>query len=281
MTRLSAVLLLIALLSPQPLPADASATIELRDLRSGKMAPLATHTDRLASQRIILVGEHHTAAGHHRAQLAIIQSLVTAGREVAVGMEMFRSDSQPYLDAWVAGDIDEAAFEAVYDDNWNYPWELYAPILTYARRHRLPVIGLNVPRRVTRQVSRKGFGALSAQERRELPFVTCDVDADYRAYIRQAYGAHGHGQMEFTHFCEAQLVWDKSMAVNSLRFLEDHPEHVLVILAGSGHVRRGGIPAQLEKISAPPSLVILPEVAGGEDREVLDRDDADFLIRGF
>jgi uncharacterized iron-regulated protein len=271
----------MGLLFPQQLPADAGTALELRDLHNGKVTPLTTQTDLLARQRIILVGEHHTAAGHHRAQLAIIQSLVAAGRKVAVGMEMFRSDSQRYLDAWVAGDLDDDAFKTVYADNWNYPWELYAPILNYARLHRLPVVGLNVPRRVTRQVAHQGFDALSVQERRDLPFVTCDVDEDYMAYIRQAYGAHGHGQMDFTHFCEAQLVWDKSMAFHTLRFLKDNPGHAIVVLAGTGHVRKGGIPAQLQKMSAPPPLVILPEVPGGADRDDIDRDDADFLIRGF
>lgn len=264
-----------------PRPAGAEAHMELIDLRSGQALPLAGQGEALAAHRIILVGEYHTAAGHHQAQLAVIQSLVAAGKKVAVGMEMFRRDSQPSLDAWVAGGLDESAFEAVYRDNWNYPWPLYQPILVYARQNGLPLVGLNVPRGVTRQVAREGFGSLSAEERQDLPFVTCDVDADYMAYIRKAYGAHGHGQMNFNHFCEAQLVWDKAMAANALRFLEDHPSHIIVVLTGSGHARKGGIPTQLRKMGAVEHLVILPEVPGAVDQESLDHQDADFLIRGF
>ncbi len=273
--------LLAGLLISHHLWAHGPTDMELHDLKDGKTIHLGDLPRDYPRHRIFLVGEHHTAAGHHRAQLAVIQSLVAAGRKVAVGMEMFRSDSQPQLDAWVAGKLEPAKFEAVYLDNWNYPWPLYQPILDYARENRLPVVGLNVPRKVTRQVAYQGFNSLSEKERKDLPFVTCDVDADYMAYIRKAYGAHAHGQMNFTHFCEAQLVWDKSMAAGALRFLEANPEHTIVVLAGSGHARKGGIPAQLKKMSSLAHLVILPEVHGSIDQDTLDHEDADLLIRGF
>lgn len=276
MTRTPIVIILIGLVLPLHLQADAPVPLELHDLKNGKTAPLAELIDTFVDHRIILVGEHHTTADHHLAQLAVIRGLVAAGRKVAVGMEMFRSDSQPFLDAWVADQIEDSEFVTVYEDNWNYPWHLYRPILMYARQNRLPVIGLNVPRGITRQVAHKGFATLSEQERHDLPIVTCDVDEDYMAYIRQAYGAHGHGQMNFTHFCEAQLVWDKSMAANTLRFLEDNPDYSIVVLVGSGHARKGGIPAQLKKMTPLAHLVLLPEVPGD-----IDHEDADYLIRGF
>ena len=281
MKSITMVLLLAGIVLGPPLPVSADSQAELVDLRSGQTIRLADQGHALAGYRIILVGEHHTVAGHHQAQLAVIQSLVAAGQQVAIGMEMFRRDSQPSLDAWVGGQLKASAFEAVYRDNWNYPFPLYQPILEYARQNRLALVGLNVPRGITRQVAREGFNSLSKQERQDLPFVTCDVDQDYMAYIRQAYGAHGHGQMNFDHFCEAQLVWDKAMAANAVRFLENHPSHVIVVLAGSGHARKGGIPSQLKKMSPVKHLVILPEVAGAIDQETLDHGDADFLIRGF
>ncbi len=274
-------ILLVGLLMPLWAGDAARAEMVLYDMHTGDTIPLSDLSASYPDHRIILVGEHHTNAGHHRAQLAVIQSLVAAGRKVAVGMEMFRSDSQSSLDAWVAGQLEPDAFEAVYLDNWNYPWPLYQPILAYAREQRLPVVGLNVPRNVTRQVAYQGFDSLSEKDRKDLPFVTCDVDADYMAYIRQAYGAHGHGQMDFTHFCEAQLVWDKAMAARSLRFLEANPEHTIVLLTGSGHARKGGIPAQIQKMGPADHLVILPELPGSIDRTTIDQDDADLLISGY
>jgi uncharacterized iron-regulated protein len=143
------------------------------------------------------------------------------------------------------------------------------------------MIGLNVARGITRQVAREGFDSLSASQRRGLPFVTCRVDDDYMAYIREAYGAHGHGNMKFDCFCEAQLTWDKAMAARALQYLEKAPERLLVILAGTGHARKGGIPRQIEILGDAPNQVILPGIPSVLEPGTVSRKDADFLLLGL
>ncbi len=240
-----------------------------------------TFSEALAGHRFILVGERHTVEGHHQGQLEVIRRLAAQDRPLAIGMEMMRSDSQAYLDAWVAGKLSEAEFQAVYEDNWNYPWTLYRPIFLFAREQGLPVIGLNVPREITRQVAREGFGSLSKDQRGDLPFVTCAVDDAYLAYIQEAYGAHAHGNMQFEHFCEAQLVWDKAMAVNAVKFVESAPERRMVILAGTGHARKGGIPRQLASLGQTSYAVVLPEIPGVLDAQTVGVGDADYLLQGL
>ena len=232
----------------------------------------------LASKHIVLVGEHHTNAKHHRRQLDVIDALHRAGLKVAVGMEMFRSDSQESLDRWVAGKLTENKFEKIYYENWNYDWSLYAPILRYARENRLPVLGLNVSRRITSQVARDGFKSLTKEQRGQLKDITCRVDEAYMAFIRRAYGAHAHGNLNFEYFCESQLVWDNIMAVNTLNFLQKHPDHVVVIIAGSGHAWKGGIPTQLRNRSFSAYTVILPEVPGVIEKQMLSIRDADYIF---
>ena len=151
----------------------------------------------------------------------------------------------------------------------------------YAREHNIPVIGLNVSKGITRQVAREGFESLSDTQRQGLPFVTCSIDDDYMAYIREAYGAHGHGQMSFDHFCEAQLVWDKAMAINAIRYIEASPDRVMVILTGTGHARKGGIPRQIDTLGNIPYQVILPEIPSVLDPRTVDTKDADFLLQGL
>jgi uncharacterized iron-regulated protein len=248
-------------------------------LADGATISAETFTEALASHHFILVGERHTDENHHQGQLHVIRSLAEKGLPVAIGMEMMRSDSQPYLDAWVAGKLSEAEFLAVYRDNWNYPWPLYRPIFIYAREQGIPLIGLNVARAITRQVAQGGFDSLSAEQRGDLPFVTCRVDDDYLAFIKEAYGAHAHGNMQFEHFCEAQLVWDKAMAVNAVKYLEKAPESRIVILAGTGHARKGGIPRQLESLGQRSFAVVLPEIPSVLDPRTVDTADADYLLR--
>ena len=235
----------------------------------------------LKNNRIILVGEHHTNQNHHFGQLNVIQTLHEAGARVAIGLEMFRNDSQNLLDQWIAGNISETQFEEIYYDNWTYPWPLDRMIFEYARKEQIPMIGLNVPREITRQVSRGGFISLSEKKRGQLNNVSCRVDKEYMDYIKRAFGGHGHGNMNFTYFCEAQMVWDTAMAVNTLAYLEKEPDAVVVLLAGAGRVRKGAIPRQIRERSQIPHAVILPKIDGMIDKETINIKDADYIMLDF
>ncbi len=253
----------------------------LYDLEKNKELLLADAIDDLKKNRVILVGEHHTNIDHHFGQLNVIQSLKEAGIPVVIGLEMFRSDSQQALDQWVAGEISETQFEAIYYDNWTYPWPVYRMIFEYARQAKIPMIGLNVPREITRQVSKGGFNSLTEEQRGKLKDVTCRVDKEYMDYIKKAFGGHGHGNINFTYFCEAQMVWDTAMAVHTLAYLEKDPNAVVVLLAGAGHVRKGAIPRQIRDRSDMPHAVILPKIEGIIDTERINIKDADYIMLDF
>jgi uncharacterized iron-regulated protein len=248
-------------------------------ISDGSHASLSELAPQLKQNRIVIVGEHHSNAEHHRAQVRVVEALVAAGARVAIGLEMFRSDSQQDLDRWVSGDLQAVDFEKIYYDNWTFPWEKYRVIFDYAREQQVPLVGLNVSREITAQVARKGFKSLSDEQRGKLADVTCLVDKDYEEYIRNAFGAHAHGKMNFTYFCEAQLVWDSIMAVNAIDYLKDHPDTIMVLLTGVGHARKGAIPRQISSRSTLPHLVFLPEVAGSITLETLTADDADYLLK--
>lgn len=253
----------------------------LYDLQNGKEKLMSEALAELKKNRVILVGEHHTNIDHHFGQLNVIQSLKEAGVQVAIGLEMFRNDSQQALDQWVAGEISEKEFEAIYYDNWTYPWPVYRMIFEYARQEKIPMIGLNVPREITRQVSRGGFNSLTPEQKGKLKDVTCRVDKEYMDYIKRAFGGHAHGKINFTYFCEAQMVWDTAMAVNTLEYLKQEPDSVVVLLAGAGHVQKGAVPRQIRDRSDLPYKVILPKVEGILDPQTLSIQDADYIMLDF
>jgi len=255
--------------------------LRIYDLSLGKETLLSEAITQLKQNRIILVGEHHSNKNHHEAQLGVIRTLKETGLKVAVGLEMFRSDSQQALDRWISGDIGEEKFEQIYYDNWNYPWSAYRRIFEYARGKKIPLIGLNVSRSITRQVSQQGFKSLTAAQKGKLSNVSCKVDKEYMDYIRNAFGGHAHGNLNFTYFCEAQLVWDNVMAVNTLNYLQKYPDAVVVVLTGTGHARKGAIPRQIRERSRVSHAVILPEVKGIVDPETASTNDADYIILGL
>ena len=85
-----------------------SEALRLFDLETQRTLDKAAAMERLAQARVILVGEHHAVESNHRAQLEVIRSLAEAGKKVAVGLEMFRRESQGDLDRWIGGLIDES-----------------------------------------------------------------------------------------------------------------------------------------------------------------------------
>ena len=227
--------------------------------------------------QLIFVGENHVENSHHRAQLAVIRVLHGTGVSLVLGLEMFRRQSQEGLDRWIAGELSRREFQSIYYDNWNYPWTLYRDIFLYARKHKIPIIGLNVPRDITRQVARQGFASLTPEQIGELPEVACNVDQTYMEFIRRSFGAHAHGHTNFTYFCEAQIVWDTAMAWTLLTYLKKNPEATAVVLAGGGHAWKRGIPEQVRRRSDVPYRVILPEEQGRLDRDTVSPEDADYL----
>ena len=228
--------------------------------------------------QVFFVGEHHDNPHHHANQLEVIRELhEKAEKPLAIGLEMFEAGYQEQLDDWVGGNLALDDFVRIYQENWDEAWILYRDIFLYAREHQIPLIGLNVPRKVVRKVAQKGFGSLTSADLLELPRgVTCDVTPRYESFIKRVFGWHGGKKESFTNFCEAQVLWDTSMALNLIKFNERHPETKLVVLAGDGHSWKPGIPRQIALRKDMPMAVFLPESAK-LDRRNVSQNDTDYL----
>lgn len=249
-------------------------------LDRGQYVSFAEVLKDLRTARVVFMGELHDHAGHHRAQLQVIRALHKRGITLAVGLEMFRSDSQQALDRWVAGESSEEEFLRDYEENWSM-WPVYREIFLFAREHGVRLVGLNLSRKITGQVASKGIASLSPEQLGELSEVRCIVDPPYRSYIQRTLGAHAHKGAAFEHFCEAQLLWDTAMALTLMNFLGTHPEHLVVVLAGSGHAWHYGIPRQLRLLGETNLRVLLPEIPGRIEEGTATAEEADYLLIGL
>lgn len=229
---------------------------------------------------MVFVGEVHNRKSHHRVQLEIIKAMYLSGARLAVGVEMFKKENQQALDKWVAGELGESEFSEIYHMNWGLPWSQYREIFLFAREKKIPLVGLNVSRNIIRQVVKDGFSSLTAEQLSGLPSgIECRVDAKYEEFIKEALGEHA-GDLSFKNFCEAQMVWDNAMAHNAIEYLDSNPGARMVVLAGSGHSWKRGIPSQVDRLSRYSFSVILPE----SDRvraDEIDTKDADYVITGW
>lgn len=259
--------------------ADAAGLRQALRTSDGKIISLEQMAADIRKADIVFVGESHNDKRHHDAQLSIIRALANLKVPLAIGIEMFRANSQKDLDRWTEGAMSLDTFKKVYYDNWDISWPLYANIFLYARDSRIPMVGLNVPPEITRKVSREGFSSLTAGELKQLPpGISCDVDDQYRAFIRKAYEAHHGGAESFSRFCEAQMIWDKAMAWRLVNYLKANRGKTVVALAGTGHSWKRGIPEQVRKISDYRTRVILPEIPDRVSRKNLTSEDADYIL---
>lgn len=246
-------------------------------MRDGEVTSFGTMVREISSARAIFIGEYHNNPHHHQTQLDVIRALHEKGRPLAIGLEMIKKKDQESLDAWISGKIDESAFIPIYLKNWGYDWDLYRDIFLYARDHGIPLVALNVPMDVTRKVGKSGFDSLTDAELAKLPpGVTCELDNRYMEHLVQIFHYKGKSGRSFEYFCEAQVLWDQSMAWYLTQYMKNNRDRTVVVLAGAIHAWKYGIPRQKKRYLSVEQAVIVPELPG--DPSAVDEHDADFLV---
>jgi uncharacterized iron-regulated protein len=205
----------------------------------------------IAKNRVVFVGESHTKFSSHLNQLKIIKAMYKNNKNLSIGMEMFQKPFQTYLDAYIAGDIDEKMMleKTEYFKRWKYDYELYRPIILFAKEKGIPIIALNIDREITKLVVSKGLDALNDKQRQEIPDSIDFSNKKYENYLRIVYSMHKSKRFkDFDEFHHAQLLWDESMAQNMVSYMQKNPKQSMVVLAGNGHIIHGyGIPNRVKR----------------------------------
>ena len=265
-----------AMEAPRMAFCEAQQIIRMSD-RQG--VSLAQMMDDIKGSKVILVGETHHEKNHHELQLDVIRALHEKGIPLAIGLEMFPSESQRKLDRWNEGKIIEPSFKWVYSQYWSEEWLLYRDIFVYARDNHIPLIALNTPRQTMRKVMEQGFASLEPAEKKDLPpDVTCVLDTAYTGFLKKVYSEHIKNEKSFTYFCEAQTLYNNGMAWNIAKYLKTNPTRTIVTLAGVWHVVKNGIPQQLEHYLDVSYKVIIPELPGFSYENASSRD-ADYFFK--
>ena len=157
----------------------------------GRRTDAAMLTAALAGSSVVLLGEEHDSAEHHRWQLQMLAALHARKPDLVIGFEMFPRRVQPALDRWVAGELTEAQFlrETEWRKVWTYDPQLYLPLFHFARMNAIPMVALNIEPTLTRAVSEKGFDAV-AEAQRDGVSRPAPGQSAYRDALRGAYRAH-------------------------------------------------------------------------------------------
>lgn len=242
-----------------PVPSAAPGAVPTVVARQGAaLTSWGDYLSALSAASVVCVGEEHDKASHHRVQAETVAELAARGLPVTVGLEMVSTDQQGTLDDFMAGRMSESDFAAWWDKNWGFPYPIYKPIFDAARAARLPVVGLNVPRPLIREVARKGVAGLTPAERAQLPAsIQESGDARYRAYIEASLDEHGPMPPDRrARMREAQAVWNEAMGARAASLAASG--RVVVVVAGQGHMLYGaGIPESAARRGAR-AVTVLP-----------------------
>jgi uncharacterized iron-regulated protein len=262
-------LLLTVFLQSEPTPVPPADTLRYQIYTgSGQPVTLETLVTALQEADVVFVGEQHDDPSGHAFQdtlLKAVQARYGLLRPVALSLEMFERDVQYILDEYLTGQITERHFLAS-----SRPWEHYAtdyrPMVEFAKAQRLPVLAANAPRRYVNRVSRLGATALdtlSAHARQFLPPLPFpEATPAYQAKWQKLMGgdstqaAMPHGNMGF--MLASQSLWDAGMAWSIHEHLQQHPDALVLHMAGAFHVEgRTGTPEALQHYHPGTRMVVI------------------------
>jgi uncharacterized iron-regulated protein len=259
--------ILLALLCWLGHPAYAAPSLtEPEVTRLGATLPLPQVWADLQTAQVLYLGETHDKPADHQAQKFILENLLAGPKPLTLAMEMFQRPYQGAIDRYFKGELTEAEFlaQTEYKTRWGFPWELYAPIVILAKTQNIPLIALNTPSEVTRQVARKGLESLTPQQRQFIPEQN-DIflgPEGYRQQIQQIYTEMHRGKGNSTggdRFFQAQVLWDETMADRITQAARLNPQTLIIVLVGQGHLLQDyGIPARVaRRLPAIQQRVIL------------------------
>ncbi|MBN4016212.1 ChaN family lipoprotein [Rhodospirillaceae bacterium AH-315-P19] len=257
------------------------------DPRTGATIPPHDLFLSLVEQPVVLLGETHDNAEHHRWQLHSLAALYAHKPDLILGFEMFPRRVQTALDQWVNGKLDVAAFlkATEWRKIWGFDPALYLPLLHFARQNRIPMIALNIDHALVSRVGREGWRTIPAGDRAGLSD-PAPASAAYKEVLANIFASKQARKLKdaeepttptndaadetatraallkatgFTRFVEAQLTWDRAMAEALVTARRDAPGSLVVGIVGQGHLRHGhGIPHQLADLGLRDGAVLLP-----------------------
>jgi uncharacterized iron-regulated protein len=238
------------------------------DSRTGTTIAPEVAVDRLATVRVVLLGESHDRLVDHLWQAEVVARLAERGPAPTVGLEMLPRSAQPALDAWAVGHLSPEEFlsQSRWAEVWGFDAALYRPLLDLCRDRRLPMLALNCDRPLVTLVGRDGWQALPEAERGWLTPAAAALP-EYRRYLFEITGGLRPGRAAqspedpaFDRFVRAQQVWDRAFACSIAEALATHGEGPIVGMIGRGHLEYGfGTPWQLADLGIPDVVVALPE----------------------
>lgn len=247
-------------------------------VRPGRFVSQEALLDTLAGADLVLLGEKHDNADHHRLQAEVLRGLVQHGHKPALRMEMLTPDQELKLRASRKGPAQDADALGTAVDWPHSGWPdfaIYKPIFEVVLQANLDLGAANLPRALVRALATQGVGAVDAATAERLGLGLPVPEAIQAAMVEEIMASHCQ-QLPIeaaAPMALAQRARDAAMADALLQA----PGGRAVLIAGNGHVRTDrGVPAHLRRRAPSAKVLVLSLVEVHKDQT----DPAQALVDG-
>jgi uncharacterized iron-regulated protein len=230
-----------------------------------------------ANADVLFFGEQHDNSLVHWLQLELTKDLAEK-KPLVLGAEMIEADNQMQLNQYLAGHINQKAFDTLARLWPNHKTD-YKPLVDFAKEKQFPFIATNVPRRYASLVYKQGFEALNKLTADEKAFIAplpIAYDPELPGYKDMLAMAGGHGGDNLP---KAQAIKDATMGYFIAQNLK--PGTLFIHYNGSYHSDGfEGINWYLKKNKPNVKIVTIASVTQKDidalDTEFLNK--ADFIL---
>jgi len=177
--------------------------------KAGKKTTYAQLLKAAAVSDVLFFGEQHDNSLIHWLQLELTKDLAEK-KPLVLGAEMIEADNQKQLNQYLAGEIDQKAFDTLARLWTNHKTD-YKPLVDFAKEKHYPFVATNIPRRYASLVYKQGFEALDKLTPNEKTWIAplpIAYDPELPGYKEMLAMAGGHGGDNLP---KAQAVKDATM----------------------------------------------------------------------
>ncbi|MBX7080472.1 MAG: ChaN family lipoprotein [Nannocystaceae bacterium] len=228
----------------------------------------------------VAFGELHEHPVASRLELELVRALLQAGRPFALAMEFFERDTQPAIDDYFAGRIDEATFVQRTERNEAYA-SSHRPLVEACREAGATVIAANAPRRLVTEYRKSNLAYdawLASVPEAERPLLPARSVPPHDEHERRFLALMGPERGP--PFFRSMALWNDAMAESCARHRDAHPDALVMLVVGAFHVagRLGTVTAYRER-RPDDRIAVLTMKDGTLPFAAEDRDEGDLVVK--
>lgn len=215
--------------------------IAFTETESGKNFTAEQLAVKLQEYNVIFFGEFHDQREIHESEIALLKALYKIrGDKLALSMEMFEADNQAKLNEFLDDKIDEETFLDLSRPWPNYKSD-YAPLVNFAKEHKIPVIAANVPRFLAAHVAKNNasLDGIDKQYKQWLPKNTYVLEGEYKKKFYNHMSSPDTPmkmtQQRLAAVYAAQCLKDDKMAESIAVFYDEDNERQILHINGCFH----------------------------------------------